>query len=79
MGRPGQVLTKVNPEGPEAVVSLSLVVPLRLMVEHPFPCSSLSSIKLLGFADVEMKVVVTAPRCQASDLLSVGRLIAIGV
>ncbi len=31
--------------------------------------------QLLCFADVEMKAVVLAPRCQDSDLLSVGHLI----
>ena len=34
--------------------------------------------RLLRFADVEMEVVVLAPRCHGSDLLSVGLLIIAG-
>ncbi len=34
--------------------------------------------QLLCFADAEMEVVVLAPRCQGSDLLSVGHLIVAG-
>ena len=33
--------------------------------------------QLLSFADVEMEVVVLAPRCQVSDLPSLGRLVAV--
>ena len=46
-------------------VSLSLLLP----VIHN---------QLLGFADVEMEVVILAPRCQGSDLLSVHCLVAVG-
>ncbi len=34
--------------------------------------------QLLCFANIEMEVVVPAPRCQGSDLLSVGHLIIAG-
>ena len=46
-------------------VSLSLLLP----VIHN---------QLLGFADVEMEVVILASRYQGSDLLSVCRLVAVG-
>ena len=73
---PCQVLSDVDPEEPEAAdslhrspidgdggVSLSLLLP----VVHN---------QLLGFADIEMKVVILAPRCQVFDLLSVRRLVS---
>ena len=34
--------------------------------------------QLLSFAEVELEVVVLAPRCQGSHLLSVRRLVAVG-
>ncbi len=69
-----QVLIDVNPEEPEAVFDSSdgkggVSFPLSLPVVHN---------QLLCFADLEMDVVVLAPRCQGSDLLSVGRLIIVG-
>ncbi len=69
MVSPGQILTDVNPEKPEAADSLHrnpITVSLPLPVVHN---------QLLCFADVEMEVVVLATRCQGSDLLSVGHLI----
>ena len=34
--------------------------------------------QLINFAEVELEVVVLAPRCQGSHLLSVRRLVAVG-
>ncbi len=75
---PGQVLFDMNPEEPEAANSLhhrpidvkgGISFSLLLPVVH---------YQLLCFADIEMEVVVPAPRCQGSDLLSVGRLVIVG-
>ena len=72
---PGQVITDVDPKEPEAADSLhrspvdgegGVFYSLSLPVVHD---------QLLCFADVEKQVVVLAPRCQGSDLLSVGLLI----
>ncbi|KAI3362878.1 hypothetical protein L3Q82_001913 [Scortum barcoo] len=75
---PGEVLADVNPEEPEAVDSL-----------HRSPVDGEGGVflslpppevhdQLLSFAYVELEVVVLAPRCQGSDLLSVGRLVVAG-
>ncbi len=78
MVSPSQVLADVNPEEPEAADSLhhspidgegGMFFSLSLPVVHD---------QLLCFADIEMEVVVLAPRCQGSDLLSVGCLIIAG-
>ncbi|CAB1428703.1 unnamed protein product [Pleuronectes platessa] len=75
---PGQVISDVDPEELEAADSLhrgpvdgegGVFHSLSLPVVHD---------QLLRFADVEMEVVVLAPRCQGSDLLSVGLLIVAG-
>ncbi|CAB1457121.1 unnamed protein product [Pleuronectes platessa] len=75
---PGQVISDVDPEELEAADSLHLGP-----VDGEggvFFSSSLPVVhdQLLRFADVEMEVVVLAPRCQGSDLLSVGLLIVDG-
>ncbi len=78
MVSPFQVITDVEPEEPEAADSLhsspfdgdaGVFCSLSLSVLHNM---------LLCFADIEMEVVVLAPRCQGSDLLSVGRLTITG-
>lgn len=74
---PAQVLADVDPKEREAADSLycrsvdgdgGVSYSLSLPVVHR---------RLLRFADVEMEVVVLAPRCQDSDLLSVCRLVAV--
>ncbi len=61
------------------LLTLSTVVPL---IEKGGVSFSLSlpvvHNQLLCFADKEMEIVVLAPGCQGSDLLSVGRLIITG-
>ncbi len=75
---PGQDLADVNLEEHEAAKSLhrspideegGVSFSLSLPVVHN---------QLLCFADVEMDIVVLAPRCQGSDLRPVGRFIIIG-
>ena len=77
MKSPCQVLSDVNPEEPEAADSLhhspidgdeGVTLSLLLHVVHN---------QLFGFADVEMEVVILAPRCQVFDLLSVRRLVVV--
>ncbi len=72
---PGQVLTDVAREEPETANSLhhspidgdgAVSFSLSLPVVHG---------QHLCFADIEMEVVVLAPRCQGSDLPPVSRLI----
>ena len=66
MVSPGQVITDVDPEEPEAADSLhsspvdgegGVFYSLSLPVVHD---------QLLRFADIEMEVVVLAPRCQGA-------------
>ena len=66
---PGQVITDVNQEEPEAAGSLHTVQLMERLIVHN---------QLLRFADVEMEVVVRAPRCQGSDLLSAGHFSVAG-
>ena len=68
---PGQVIIDLNPKEPEAADSLH-----RSPVDGEggeFYSLSLPLVhdQLLCFADVEIEIVVLAPRCQGSDLLSV--------
>ena len=55
------------------LLTLSTVVPLMISLLLPVIHN-----QLLGFADVEMDVVILAPRCQGSDLLFVRHLITVG-
>ncbi len=59
--------------------TLSTVVPLMERGACPSPLSvPVVHHQVFCFADVEMEVVVLAPRCQGSDHLSVDHLIVAG-
>ncbi len=70
----GQVLTDVNPEEPEDADSLHRS-PIDGEGDMSFsPMLPVIHNQLFCFSHVEIEVVVLAPKCQDSDLLSVGRL-----
>ena len=72
---PCQVLSDVDTEEPEAADSLH-----RSPIDGDGGVSLLPVVhnQLLCFADVEMEVVILAPRYQGFDLLSLRRLVAVG-
>ena len=71
----GQILTDVTPEDPEAADSL-YCSPIDGDGGVPFSLSlPVVHNQLLSITDDDMEVVVLAPRCQGSDLLSVGHLV----